>query len=111
MAYEILVGLHVTDQESYQKYREAMTPILHEHGGDFGYDFHIAAVLKPLEEKQINRVFTIYFPSQENTMLSSPIPITKPHAQSSLNPLSLTSTSSLPTNVINSYNSDIIATT
>ena len=65
MAYERIMGLHVTDNEEYQKYREAMTPILHSYGGSFGYDFKIAEVLKSKSLNEINRVFTIEFPSQE----------------------------------------------
>ena len=65
MVYEMLVGLHVTDDEIYQAYRERMTPILLECGGGFGYDFKISEVLKSQTDKEINRVFTIYFPDKE----------------------------------------------
>jgi len=46
MPYEILVGLNVTDDELYQKYRDEMTPILKTYGGGFRYDFTIEKVLK-----------------------------------------------------------------
>ena len=59
--YEMLVGLHVIDDNVYQDYREKMTPILIEYGGGFGYDFRIADVLKSHTDNEINRVFTIYF--------------------------------------------------
>ena len=62
---EILVGLYVTDDSSYSKYREGMTPMLNSIGGGFGHDFKIAEVLKNESEKKINRVFTIYFPDEE----------------------------------------------
>ena len=65
MVYEMLVGLHVTNDEVYQDYREEMTPILLEFGGGFGYDFKISEVLKSQTDKEINRVFTIYFPDKE----------------------------------------------
>ncbi len=65
MVYEMLVGLHVTDDKVYQDYREKMTPILVECGGGFGYDFKISEVLKSQTDKEINRVFTIYFPDKE----------------------------------------------
>lgn len=65
MAFERLVGLEVTDDASYQKYREGMTPILHRYGGGFGYDFKISEVLKSRTDAPINRVFTIYFPDEE----------------------------------------------
>ena len=65
MVYEMLVGLHVTNDEMYQAYREKMTPVLVESGGGFGYDFRISEVLKSQTDNEINRVFTIYFPHKE----------------------------------------------
>ncbi len=65
MVYEMLLGLHVTNDKVYQDYREKMTPLLVECGGGFGYDFKISEVLKSQTDKEINRVFTIYFPDQE----------------------------------------------
>jgi uncharacterized protein (DUF1330 family) len=59
------MGLHVTNDEEYQKYREGMIPILNSFGGSFGFDFKIAEVLKSKTEDSINRVFTIDFPSKE----------------------------------------------
>jgi uncharacterized protein (DUF1330 family) len=66
MAYELLVGLYVTDNKNYLKYRKAMTPILKKHKGDFGYDFEVSKVLKSKISQPLNRVFTIYFESQES---------------------------------------------
>ncbi len=65
MVYEMLVGLHVTDDQLYQDYREKMTPILIECGGGFGYDFRICEVLKSQTDNEINRVFTMHFPDKE----------------------------------------------
>ena len=65
MAFERLVGLQVDDQEAYTRYREAMMPILLRYGGGFGYDFHIAEVLRSATPDPINRVFTIHFPSED----------------------------------------------
>lgn len=65
MAYEMLVGLNVTDDVQYQEYRRAMTPILESYGGNFGYDFKIAVVLISQTDEPINRVFTIRFPNEE----------------------------------------------
>ncbi len=62
---EMLVGLNVINDSDYTKYREGMTPILKSIGGDFGYDFKIAEVLKSESENKINRVFTIHFPNDE----------------------------------------------
>ncbi|MEP2446950.1 MAG: DUF1330 domain-containing protein [Balneola sp.] len=65
MPYEILVGLNVTDDELYQKYRDEMAPILKTYGGGFRYDFLIEKVLKTDSESIINRVFAIYFENEE----------------------------------------------
>ena len=65
MSFERIMGLDVTSDEEYQKYREGMTPILESFGGSFGFDFKIAEVLKSKTEESINRVFTIEFPSKE----------------------------------------------
>jgi len=64
--FERIVGLNVTDDELYQQYRKAMMPILKIHGGDFGYDFKIAEVLKSRVPQPINRVFTLFFESEES---------------------------------------------
>ena len=65
MAFERIMGLQVTNDEQYTKYREGMTPILAAFGGSFGFDFKIAEVLKSKTQDSINRVFTIDFPSKE----------------------------------------------
>lgn len=60
--YTQIVGLQVTDDASYARYREAMAPILRQHGGSFGYDFVVSKVLKSESSQPINRVFSILFP-------------------------------------------------
>jgi uncharacterized protein (DUF1330 family) len=65
MTYERVMGLHVTDDDEYQRYREGMEPILNSIGGAFGYDFKIEEVLRSKVDSPINRVFTIEFPSRE----------------------------------------------
>lgn len=62
--YEMLVGLEVSDTDIYAQYREAMAPILAAYDGGFGYDFLVSDVLLSQVDVPINRVFTIYFPSQ-----------------------------------------------
>lgn len=57
-------GLAVADAAGYRRYREHMTPILHRHGGAFGYDFEIARVLATESDRPIDRVFTIAFPDR-----------------------------------------------
>ena len=67
MRFERIVGLYITDDDMYTKYRENMTPILLTYGGGFAYDFKIAETLKNESEKPINRLFMIYF-KDENAM-------------------------------------------
>lgn len=64
MAFEMLVGLEVSDEAAYGRYREKMGPLLAAHGGEFGYDFRIAEVLKSPADHPVNRLFTIRFPDQ-----------------------------------------------
>ncbi|MBL4831479.1 MAG: DUF1330 domain-containing protein [Aliivibrio sp.] len=64
MSYEILVGLHVLDDLKYAEYRAAMTPILSDYSGHFGYDFKVSEVLISEGNTDINRVFTINFSNQ-----------------------------------------------
>ncbi|WKZ70881.1 MAG: DUF1330 domain-containing protein [Melioribacteraceae bacterium] len=65
--YEYLVGLNVTDDASYQKYREGMTPILKSYGGGFNYDFKVSEVFITQSQNKINRVFTLFFPDKETS--------------------------------------------
>ncbi len=65
MSYEILVGLNVLNDQMYQRYRDAMKPILTAYGGGFGYDFRVSEVLLSEVSSKINRVFTINFPDSE----------------------------------------------
>ena len=65
----MLVGLNVIDDEAYQLYRDEMTPILLSYGGGFGYDFKISEILKSKTEAPINRLFTIYFSSEDSMNL------------------------------------------
>jgi uncharacterized protein (DUF1330 family) len=78
MSYERIMGLEVVDFDMYQDYRDAMTPLLHAIGGDFGFDFIVSKVLKSKTEDNINRVFTLEFPSKEimNQFFNSPDYIT-----------------------------------
>ncbi len=65
MTYESWVGLNVIDKDLYQKYREAMKPLLVKYGGGFRFDFWTQETLKADTEKTINRIFAIYFESKE----------------------------------------------
>ncbi len=65
MTFERVMGIYVSDDEEYQRYREGMTPILQSFGGSFGFDFKVSEVLISKTDDDINRVFTIEFPSKE----------------------------------------------
>jgi len=73
MKYEMLVGLQVHDPEQYQDYRDAMRPLLEQHGGGFRYDFWVAETLAADTDNEINRVFAIYFSdeSQKDAFFSN----------------------------------------
>jgi uncharacterized protein (DUF1330 family) len=62
--YVAIYAAHVTDEATYQRYRDAMRPILEAHGGAFRYDFVVSrALISPLDQP-INRVFMIAFPTR-----------------------------------------------
>jgi len=61
MAFEMLVGLQVSNDEIYTQYRKAMTPILTQYQGSFTSDFKVSEALLTPDNAMINRVFTICF--------------------------------------------------
>ncbi|MDF1763236.1 MAG: DUF1330 domain-containing protein [Oleibacter sp.] len=65
MSFERIMGLNVIDEAEYQKYRNAMIPILVSYSGAFGFDFRVSEVLKSKSNEPINRIFTIDFPDAE----------------------------------------------
>lgn len=85
---QTLVALDVLDEDEYQKYRDAMSPILHEHGGRFVVDVKLAGVLKLPQQGPVNRLFTIEFPSLErmDAFFSNPdyLAVRKRHFESSV---------------------------
>ena len=66
MPYEMLIALNVTDNHKYEKYRTEMKPILRRYGGRFSSDFKISEVMLPESNKDVNRVFTIYFSDKKS---------------------------------------------
>jgi uncharacterized protein (DUF1330 family) len=64
MAYERCVGLMVTDEAAYGRYRSGMLPILATYGGAFRYDFKVAGTLLAETTEPINRVFVLAFPDE-----------------------------------------------
>lgn len=65
MAFERLVGLHVSDPGGYARYRQDMEPILRRYGGGFRYDFEVAETLRSESDHAINRVFVLACPDRE----------------------------------------------
>ena len=59
------MGLNVSDDDGYQAYRDAMSPLLERIGGGFRYDFTIGNTLRNSAGHEINRVFVIYFPNRQ----------------------------------------------
>jgi uncharacterized protein (DUF1330 family) len=59
------VGLEVTDDALYARYRAGMTPILETYGGRFDHDFVVSHVLRSSGSDRINRVFALSFPNRE----------------------------------------------
>jgi uncharacterized protein (DUF1330 family) len=64
MFFELMVGLHVTDNAEYSQYRTGIAPLLQEAGGEFRYDFEVARTLKNEADHEINRVFLLRFPDR-----------------------------------------------
>lgn len=62
--HDILVGLHVIDDDQYNQYRAKMTPLLHEHDGYFSLDLRVSEMLKGDATDPFNRVFIISFPDE-----------------------------------------------
>lgn len=63
--YEIHVGLRVSDEAGYQRYRDGMTPLLEDVGGYFRYDMRVSELLKGDADEPFNRVFVISFPDEQ----------------------------------------------
>lgn len=60
--FEMLVGMHVADEDRYRRYRTVMTPILESMGGTFRYDLRVAEMLRGDADEPFNRVFVLSFP-------------------------------------------------
>lgn len=61
--HETLVALRVSDQDGYDRYRAAMTPLLEAVGGFFRADFRVSEALVA-DDPGTNRVFVISFPDE-----------------------------------------------
>jgi uncharacterized protein (DUF1330 family) len=66
MVFERCMGLMVRDEEGYQRYRDAMTPLLQKAGGRFRYDFRVSEALITESSDPINRVFIISFANKDS---------------------------------------------
>ncbi len=61
MAHELIVAMHVKDAAGYQRYRDAMRPILERYGGGFRHDFVVSEALRTDAAHPVTRIFAIYF--------------------------------------------------
>lgn len=59
---ETLVGLRVSDEDRYARYRAGMTPILESMGGYFRYDMRVSELLRGQADEPFSRVFILSFP-------------------------------------------------
>jgi len=66
MAYKMLVGLNVKNDQMYSDYRKAMIPLLKTYGGGFDCDFKLSEVLIPENNQDLNRLFIIYAENKES---------------------------------------------
>ena len=64
MNYEILVALHVADQEAYAEYRREIAPLLQSAGAAFTYDLDVSRARENASPHDINRLFVLRFPSK-----------------------------------------------
>lgn len=61
---EILVGMRISDEAGYARYRSGMIPVLESMGGGFRYDMRVSELLKGEAEEPFNRVFILSFPDE-----------------------------------------------
>lgn len=64
MAFEMLIALTIVDERKYAEYRNAVAPILADHGASFRYDLRVSEVLAAEREQLISRVFVLSFPDR-----------------------------------------------
>jgi len=64
MPFEMTVGLLVSDNETYTRYRTEIAPLLEAAGAAFRFDFEIARILKSEGDRKINRLFVLRFPDR-----------------------------------------------
>lgn len=62
--FEMIIGMRVTDEASYQRYRDHMTPLLESMGAWFRYDMRISELLKGQADEPFNRLFIMSFPDK-----------------------------------------------
>lgn len=62
--FELLVGMRITDEAAYARYRAAMAPILEAAGGLFRYDLRVAELLQGDATEPFNRIFILSFPDE-----------------------------------------------
>jgi len=63
--FEMWVGITVTDETSYQRYRDEMGPFLEAYGGSFHVDVRVTDVLRAPKPVGFNRLFALRFPNRD----------------------------------------------
>jgi uncharacterized protein (DUF1330 family) len=88
MAYEIHVGIKISDQAGYQAYRDGMMPILQHYQGEFVFDVTVDQTLTNALTEEVERVFIIRFPDEahKNNFFADPDyqAVRKAHFESSV---------------------------
>ncbi len=64
-AFQMLVGIEVTDEAAYLAYRDGIAPLLEEYGGSFHVDVRVSEVLRAPKPASFNRMFTLEFPDRD----------------------------------------------
>jgi uncharacterized protein (DUF1330 family) len=66
--FDRTIGLEVLDDTLYSQYRAEMTPLLEAAGGRFILDVRVSEVLRGPDGARFNRLFTLRFPSESDSI-------------------------------------------
>lgn len=63
--YQVLIGLNVLDDTSFEEFHSAIKPMLCRYDGEFGYDFDVPSALLTSQYRKINHIYTLSFASKK----------------------------------------------
>lgn len=66
--HTLVIALDVRDQDSYDRYRAGMRPILAEYGGRFDWDVRGGELLESPDAVRANRLFVLSFPDRKRSV-------------------------------------------